>query len=526
MKTKIYSIGVLLIVFAFSSCEDKLDTNPTGSVSIQTVFEDVEGGFAAINGVYRSFYRPQWERDGQTVGWSSGYATENFGQSSVNICADIMGEDFVEYDPGSAWFWYDYLYWVRTEYTNTSDRPYVWWKMYYTWIANANYIIAYTPGATGSEEDKNNLLGQAYALRAFSYFYLAQFYQRTYIGHEEDPGVPIYTEPTTKNTTGKGRGTLTLTYSRINDDLDEAIRLFQIGSKQRHISNIDLYVAYGLKARVALVQNNWPDAEKYAAFALEKPGLKLMTTAEIVSGFNSVQNKEWMWGSEVISNQATTWFSFFGHMDASAGYHASSAQKCVSKWLYDRIPANDIRKNWFLGPMSPVTEDTAPEDVSYCQRKFRDESTSLEGDLLYMRASEMYLILAEARCQQNDFQGTREALDNAIGYKVPDYADVLASRTDSKELTLKSTESQNVQTLMDEIILQRRIELWGEGFRIFDIMRLKTGFMRTYPGSNHHSDAQFDIDDPESWEWIMLIPQKEFDGNPNMTFERDQNPIQ
>lgn len=37
-------------------------------------------------------------------------------------------------------------------------------------------------------------------------------------------------------------------------------------------------------------------------------------------------------------------------------------------------------------------------------------------------------------------------------------------------------------SLLEEIIIQRRIELWGEFGRIYDIRRLKQGFKRTAEG--------------------------------------------
>jgi len=518
MKTIKYILLSFLIA-GFVSCDDKLDTSSSVDQGKEVVFATVDNGFVALNGIYRSMYR----RDG----WSR-YETENFGQSSVNLAVEVMGEDMVQYASGSGWFWYDYMYRVRTEFNNTEDRPYVWWNMYYTWIANCNYIIANAVDAIGAEKDRNSLIGQAYALRAYCYFYLAQFYQRTYIGHEDDPGVPVYTEPTTNQTEGAPRATLAATYLRINKDLEEAIKLLGDATAQRHISHIDYYVANGIKARVALVQRDWEAAETAAANALKKPGMQLMSATELLSGLSSKDNAEWMWGVEVVADQATTWFSFFGHMDASAGYHATTAQKCVSSWLYQMINVNDVRKSWFNGLFAIELDEAGneilplPNEVDYCQQKFRDNSTSLDGDILYMRAAEMYLILAEAKCQQNDFSGARQTLLDLISYKFPDYDTILSSRADSKDLTLKSTESTNVNTLMDEIILQRRIELWGEGFRILDIMRLKTGFIRSYSGTNH--TAILDIEDLESWEWIMMIPQKEFDGNTQMDPNKDQNP--
>ena len=97
--------------------------------------------------------------------------------------------------------------------------------------------------------------------------------------------------------------------------------------------------------------------------------------------------------------------------------------------------------------------------------------------------------------------------------------------TDSDEQTLQSTESKTVNTLMDEILLQRRIELWGEGFRILDIDRLKIPMIRDYtdPVSNHAYYAQFSHE-ADSWDPIMMLPMSEFDANPAMDPVADQNP--
>jgi hypothetical protein len=78
---------------------------------------------------------------------------------------------------------------------------------------------------------------------------------------------------------------------------------------------------------------------------------------------------------------------------------------------------------------------------------------------------------------------------------------------------------------MDLILLQRRIELWGESQRIFDILRLKTGFDRKAPNSNHSFQVNFNTLLPDNKEFILTIPQKEFDGNPNMNIATDQNPL-
>ena len=172
----------------------------------------------ALNGVYRSMYFSD--------NWSAGYVTENFGNASVNLCADVMGEDMVIREPGSYWFIYDQLYWVREEINNKSDRPYTWWSMFYQFINNANNIIDKIENAEGNEKTLMNLKAQALSLRAFGYFNLIIHYQRTYVGHEQDPGAPLYIEATVSSTTSKGRGTVKDVYDQINKDLDLSIHLF------------------------------------------------------------------------------------------------------------------------------------------------------------------------------------------------------------------------------------------------------------------------------------------------------------
>ena len=79
---------------------------------------------------------------------------------------------------------------------------------------------------------------------------------------------------------------------------------------------------------------------------------------------------------------------------------------------------------------------------------------------------------------------------------------------------------------MEEIINQRRIELWGEYGRIYDIRRLHQGFKRTaamgWPSSALNTGH---TEDPESYAWVLTIPQSEFDGNPALDPVKDQNPM-
>ena len=104
------------------------------------------------------------------------------------------------------------------------------------------------------------------------------------------------------------------------------------------------------------------------------------------------------------------------------------------------------------------------------------------------------------------------------------YAERLASKSDSKELNSNTTGA--ILSLMDEIFFQRRVELWSENPRLFDIQRRGLAFNRAWPETNHTNTCTAYTTKPGSANFILWIPQAEFDGNENMDADRDQNPEQ
>lgn len=522
---KLYKIFTILILSAVVfSCQDELDTNPTDSTSGDILFADVQKANVALNGIYRAMYVADE--------WSDNWADEEFGTTAFILTYDLMGEDMVQNEGGSGWFWFDYRYNVKSDYTHKSGRPYSVWFFYYTMISNANAIIAAEEGMEGAPSEISSLIGQAYALRAYAYFNLVRFYQQTYVGNQNAPGVPIYTEPTTNASEGKSRGTVADVYTQIDADIEKAIALLdpQVAAPRVHPSHIDYYVAHGFKANVALEKNDWATAEAAANIAMSG-GTSMLTMSELNGGFafNNVNANTVIWGAQIIAEQIDDTESLFGHMDAGVeGVYAETARKCISSWLYNQMSDDDVRKNmWWLGPLENDAEIGA--ELSYNQFKFQfsDPSNSL-GDYIYMRHEEMMLIKAEAMCMQGNYSGARTVLQELMAERDPGYD--ISGLTDANTLTVNdangpTTPAGGAKTLLDEIILQRRIELWGEVGRILDIKRLKTGFTRDFEGSNHPDKLLTrNTLDPEYADFVMSIPQSEFDGNDIMDEAVDQNP--
>lgn len=312
-----------------------------------------------------------------------------FGITAYNLGAEVMGEDHIMGAAGSGWFWYDALYNVKSRYASDSWRSYDLWYAYYNWIANANYIIAAEETMGGTSDEKNYAIGQAYAIRAYSYFMLSQWFARTYKGHENEKCVPIYTEPTTPETKGQPRATIAEVYTQIDSDIEKAVSLLN-GIDQQNPSHIGYAVALGLQARIALVENDWQTAKTAAKAAIAASGCSVLPTASF-KGMNNVAASNVMWGAGIIADQVGMYASFFSHMDFEANKYGTSAPKCINKELYAKMNPTDTRRDWWVSGVS---------SAGLLQEKFKfTDVPTWMGDYIFMRVEEMYLTAAEAECR-------------------------------------------------------------------------------------------------------------------------------
>ena len=502
-----YTFMALLGGMMLASCsEDRIVTVPTQSMSGQGLLANGKAALVPLNGIYREMYTSGWSTTGNTH--------QCFGITAYNLCADVMGEDHVMAAQGSGWFWFDAIYNVKGRFANSAWRSYDLWFAFYTWISNANYIIAAEETMGGSTEERNYAIGQAYAIRAYSYFMLSQYFARTLVGHESDPCVPIYNDPTTPQTTGQPRATNAEVYAQIDKDIDKACQLLKgIERYKDNKSHINYAVAQALKARICMVENKWAEAKAAAHEAINTSGCKILPVASFI-GMNNVGADNVMWGAEIISDQVGMYASFYSHMDyLSKVSYALKAPKCINLELYAKMSANDARRGWWFDV----------DGVGKVQQKFRfsDVSTWM-GDYIFMRVEEMYLTAAEAECRLGDDAAAKEDLYALMKQRDPNYSTIKTGTGLGKT----SEKANETGSLLEEILIQRRIELWGEFGRMYDLKRLKQGFKRTeamgWPSGalipNVHTE------DPEAYCNVLTIPQAEFDGNENMDGDKDQNP--
>lgn len=509
-------VGCLALGLATSCSDDQLETTPTQDIAGTAMEGNASNAMISLNGIYRLLY---------TAGWS---VSQNFHQASSlshhNLYADVEGDDCIMSAMGDGWFWYDAAYNTKSLIA-TNFRAYDLWSGYYTLLQNANYIIKNDASMDQNDTDMKFVMGQAYGIRAFSYFMLAQNFARTYKGHESDPCVPIYTEPTEAGTQGKPRATVAEVYEQIVADINKAVEYLDASQNTtiaKSNEQMGLYTALGIKARIALTMEDWDTAAK-AAEAVINSGkytiqdIDASTFVHNGKNFcNTASSKNVIWGAAINTEQAGKYGSFFTHMDADQGKYGLKARKQINKELYSKMSATDTRRCWW----NP--EDPENKEGGYQQEKFKfSDGASWLGDYVWMRIEEMYLTAAEAECMLGHDPQARQYLLTYMSHRDPNYT------TDKIGTAMGKLTSDATGSLREEIIKQRRIELWGEYGRIYDIRRLHQGFRRTseqsWPKGLLLSNRP--TDNPESYMWVQPIPQKEFDGNASLDQKTDQNPL-
>jgi len=502
MKITKYSILILVIsVTLFSSCKDDFFNADPGDRVTSEQLKGLTDPAPFVNAMYS--YMIQYNG----LGLSS-VSHNDFGYMSTVLASELWGQDMVQYGSKYGWFYPDYKY---------SNRGYqltdmlIHWTFFYKLIKTTNDVLSAVPANT-ENADLKAARGEAYGIRAFAYLNLVELYQFTYKGNEDKLAVPIITEATpSEQVTNNPRVKVSEVYAQIIADLTIGYEL-TAGFVRTNNTIVDQRVIAGFLARTYLNMENWAQAAKYAAEA--QVGFSVMDSKWLNEGFVSLTNPSWMWASDVNDQSAIATsgiVNYTSHISSTAyGYSLAGAMyKNISSDLYAKIPATDIRKSWWLAAntktVTVLGNVTLPK---YANLKFGyyDMDGNNFNDLCYMRVEEMILIEAEALGFTNLAAG-KAKLEAFVKTRQPDFVS-------------KATSAAELQ---QEVWVQRRIELWGEGFAFNDLKRLKKASIRNYTGTNHKADALFDLQ-PTSNFFNLLIPRSEIQNNKGIG-EADNNPI-
>jgi len=509
---KLLSI-LMIAVFAFSCDDDYLNTAPTNETSTATAFESTKNAAMAINGILKHMTR-QYAAGGQGFN----------GEGTIKMYfGNYPSEDLYINLPG-------WITVMNGSYitNNASQYNYYAWYYYYRLVGDANSVILNIDAASGPDSEKEFIKAQALTLRSYAFMMLAQLYGNRWqdSNNGETKAIVLRLEPTIDEAP---LSTLAETYAQIYADLDEAIALYQ-KSKLKRDENFspDINVAYAVYARAAINRQDYSKASEMAKNA--RAGYPLMSVSDYKSGFNT-PTSEWIWSSYGGVEETLYYYSFHAYIAYNSNASAvRSYPKCISKYLYNQIPATDIRKGMWLNPEGNgtytastgragtamdayarkyVTDNFPPYSLdasayTYAYMQFKISCTANPGvaHLNHFRSSEMYLIEAEAEHKLgNDSKAASLLVElNKDSGRDPAYS---CSKTGD--------------ALYSEIKKYYQIELWGEGFGWFLKKRWNEAAVRrayTDPEGNFSEATTFTTQPDANNKWTYVIPLKESDYNP------------
>ncbi len=497
MKKILYIATIALI--AAVSCEKSFDVENTGSVYGPQMSEKMEADpselASYVDGLYSWLITYGMAYDGH----------DDYGYLAVMMNMEYMGND-VAMNGTQNWGTFDYQHdYGQQEYIRCFQN----WTCFYTLINNANAIINFFPaGSEPTTPTTRGFLGQAYAARAFAYTNLIYIFQDPVDANgklaADAPTVPIIyasadgvdSDTATK---AQGRNPMSVVMEHIEYNLANALKYLE-GYARTSKNQIDYSVAQGFAARYYLLTQQWEKAAGAAEAAMA--GYTLMDRNRLFSGFMEIEDPEVMWGFNHSTETQTTYASFFSHMsNESEGYSGIGQMiKCIDVNLYNQIPATDYRKQLFNTAEGDPNAATVGGQYPYASRKFGYAEQWLQ-DYIYMRAAEMVLIKAEAEARLKKNGPAATTLKALMAFRDPGFG--------------------KGSVTVEDVLLQRRIELWGEGFHYFDLRRNGLGAVRNYEGSNHPEYARIDYA-PHALSFRFQIPLREIQENTEIT-DADQN---
>ena len=472
-----------LLLLGFTSCKKEfLDVKPTNAGDAETAIQTAADAKVMINGLLSKMT-------------SSDYYGRNF-----ILYGDVKGGDLTIISQGRG---LDALY--TFNHSKSSNNYSGFWNQIYHCLLQANNIITNIDQlkAAGTTENFDSYKGQALTARALMLFDLVRLYGKPYTQDKASYGVPNITQPLEASAQPL-RANVEENYTQILKDLKEAEPLL---SKSKSNGYLNYYGNKAIQARVYLTMAKYSEALSAAQEIINSNVYKLYSNTEWVPSWKTQFGSESIFELGIFPSESDLGSSSLGFYLRRKGHGSSQALGwfMASDYFLNRLKqdANDVR--W--GVMSADESSTTRLGASY---KYSG-SIALDGDgkgsstavnVKVIRLSEIYLIAAEAAYYSDKTLAATYL--NQIRKRSPNLAAATATT-----ITL------------DMIIEERSKELFTEGQRFFDMLRLNQQITFndefgsiTVPSRPKTIDRTFQ-------KVILPIPQDEINANPGLQAQQN-----
>lgn len=396
---------------------------------------------------------------------------EAFLEVSWFYLSDFMTDDIVENPSAttSAKNTYKSLYTWKRDVERDGEGQVIsatnsMWQNLYSDVLVANYIIENGPKATGTADERNYLIAEAYFVRGRSYLELVNIYAPVYDAATaaNTPGVPLRLGTGVSN--DYTRASVAEVYSQIESDLKEAIRLFSNSSVKKSLWHPNADAAQLLLSRTYLYKGEW-DHVVEATEALAARPLYDLTRRP-----NSPMIVET--NSEVLHSYGSP-ASLYPGTDASLGVmeipsiYQTELTTCTYGASEDLLmqfarAANDCRKyTWVINPQGG-TSMTVPA-------KWHGQFTQI-GAYTY-RVAEAYLNRAEALAALGELSDAQTLMTKYLSSRIANFS--------AQRATYLPSASADAAEWRRFVVDQRRLEFCFEDMRWFDLRRINSWYPHT-----------------------------------------------
>lgn len=312
------------------------------------------------------------------------------------------------------------------------------WGAFYEIIYSCNDILERVNNTDGlSENTKSQLINEAKFVRAFCYYHLYTLYEN----------IPLILQTNVDENRLAVQADSTTIFNQILTDLEEAKNGLAENYPSGDRARANKWSASALLAQVYLYQHRWQEALDEADVVLNSGIYPLMDDVNNVFLANSGETILQLWRLNGFISDATTLIP---------SSRTTVPQFVVTDLLYSAFESGDLRQSSWLGENQVTTGGVIQSYWFPYKYKNRSASNTTPEYLVILRASEQYLIRAEAKAHLGDIQGAITDLN------------VIRARAGLSELS----HPMDKQDCLEAIYHERWVELFGEwAKRFIDLKR-------------------------------------------------------